>query len=259
MSAAPSSTCGPRCRPRGPRPGAAPGGDARAGGPPPSPEAAGARVVTDDGVCAGEEKGTLGASDTTRRRPPLASRARWARWYDPTLGRLLQPDWWDPLDPSVVLGGGLQGLRTSAVGANRYAYAGNDPINRSDPGGIGSRKIRSRHLVEWPIYWIARSKISISGLQFEVVSTVDYKYPFKLVYESRCEAPFMEIGISDIGNIIFTIYNKYDPVQLDMEDWILLKCTAEAFLTKVLADERGAGMDWDADNTWGLEGSTKVR
>jgi len=35
----------------------------------------------------------------------------------------------------VVLGGGAQGLRTSAVGTNRYAYAGNDPINRSDPSG----------------------------------------------------------------------------------------------------------------------------
>jgi RHS repeat-associated protein len=44
-----------------------------------------------------------------------------ARYYDPVIGRFLQPDWWDEADPGV--------------GTNRYAYAGNDPINQSDPNG----------------------------------------------------------------------------------------------------------------------------
>ena len=44
-----------------------------------------------------------------------------ARVLDGILGRFLQPDSLDPLEPGV--------------GTNRYAYAGNDPVNRSDPEG----------------------------------------------------------------------------------------------------------------------------
>ena len=44
-----------------------------------------------------------------------------ARWYDPTTGRWTQQDTLDaPLNPA---------------NANRYAYAGDDPINGSDPTG----------------------------------------------------------------------------------------------------------------------------
>jgi RHS repeat-associated protein len=44
-----------------------------------------------------------------------------ARYYDPDLARFLSPDTWDPTLPGVDI--------------NRYAYAGNDPINKSDPNG----------------------------------------------------------------------------------------------------------------------------
>jgi RHS repeat-associated protein len=44
-----------------------------------------------------------------------------ARYLDSDLGRFLSPDTWDPI---------LAGVDT-----NRYAYAGNDPINFSDPNG----------------------------------------------------------------------------------------------------------------------------
>jgi RHS repeat-associated protein len=44
-----------------------------------------------------------------------------ARLYDPEIGRFISPDWWDPTQPGV--------------GTNRYAYAGNDPINGADPTG----------------------------------------------------------------------------------------------------------------------------
>ena len=44
-----------------------------------------------------------------------------ARYYDPLLARFITPDDWDPLLPGV--------------GTNRYAYAGNDPVNKSDANG----------------------------------------------------------------------------------------------------------------------------
>jgi RHS repeat-associated protein len=43
------------------------------------------------------------------------------RYYDPALGRFISPDDWDPT--------------LAGVGTNRYAYAGNDPVNKSDPNG----------------------------------------------------------------------------------------------------------------------------
>ena len=46
-----------------------------------------------------------------------------ARYYDPVLGRFLQPD---PLDPTAP-----------GVGVNRYAYALNSPIMTLDPSGLG--------------------------------------------------------------------------------------------------------------------------
>ena len=44
-----------------------------------------------------------------------------ARYYDPTLGRFVQPDWWE--------------VTKAGVGTNRYAYSFNDPVNKSDVNG----------------------------------------------------------------------------------------------------------------------------
>jgi len=44
-----------------------------------------------------------------------------ARYMGPVLGRFISPDDWDPTQ--------------QGVGTNRYAYAGNDPVNKSDPNG----------------------------------------------------------------------------------------------------------------------------
>jgi RHS repeat-associated protein len=44
-----------------------------------------------------------------------------ARYYDPERAQFNSPDDWDPTLPGV--------------GTNRYAYAGNDPVNKSDPNG----------------------------------------------------------------------------------------------------------------------------
>ncbi|NOX72567.1 MAG: RHS repeat-associated core domain-containing protein [Alphaproteobacteria bacterium] len=45
-----------------------------------------------------------------------------ARYYDPELGRFIQPDWFEVTEPGVS--------------TNRYAYSANDPVNLSDPGGM---------------------------------------------------------------------------------------------------------------------------
>ena len=44
-----------------------------------------------------------------------------ARYMDPVLGRFISPDDWGPTK--------------QGVGTNRYAYAGNDPVNKSDANG----------------------------------------------------------------------------------------------------------------------------
>jgi len=54
-----------------------------------------------------------------------------ARYYDPALGRFLTPDSWDPDLPGVD--------------TNRYAYAGNDPVNGADPNG---HNVRDAHDLE---------------------------------------------------------------------------------------------------------------
>jgi RHS repeat-associated protein len=46
-----------------------------------------------------------------------------ARFYDPTIGRFLTPD-------------PLRGFSTDPQSLNRYAYAGNNPVNRVDPTGM---------------------------------------------------------------------------------------------------------------------------
>ncbi|WP_425402314.1 RHS repeat-associated core domain-containing protein [Inquilinus limosus] len=48
------------------------------------------------------------------------------------MGRFISPDWWDPTQPGV--------------GTNRYAYSGNDPINKSDPTG---HETLTQHLTKW--------------------------------------------------------------------------------------------------------------
>jgi len=44
-----------------------------------------------------------------------------ARYYDPRLGMFIQPDWFE--------------VTKAGVGTNRYAYSGNDPVNKMDPNG----------------------------------------------------------------------------------------------------------------------------
>jgi RHS repeat-associated protein len=58
-----------------------------------------------------------------------------ARYYDPALGRFISPDDWDPTLPGV--------------GTNRYAYAGNDPVNKADANGHISVSEAWASFVSW--------------------------------------------------------------------------------------------------------------
>ncbi|TPM32938.1 RHS repeat protein [Mesorhizobium sp. B2-3-4] len=64
-----------------------------------------------------------------------------ARYMDPVLGRFISPDDWDPTK--------------EGVGTNRYAYAQNDPVNRSDPNGHNAATTIGGFVVE---------KVGIKGL-----------------------------------------------------------------------------------------------
>jgi len=76
-----------------------------------------------------EPKGWIGE----RTDPETGLTYLHARYYDATLGRFLAPDWWDITEPGV--------------GTNRYAYAGNDPVNGSDRNGHADEK-------DDPFWWV---------------------------------------------------------------------------------------------------------
>ena len=59
-----------------------------------------------------------------RASPPTGLYYNRARYYDPQLGRFISED---PI--------GLEG------GINAYAYAGNDPVNGTDPFGLAERRM----------------------------------------------------------------------------------------------------------------------
>jgi len=56
--------------------------------------------------CDGGSIGTIG----TRLDPEAGLQYLNARWYDPKLGRFLNPDWWDPIDEATALSGGAAGV-----------------------------------------------------------------------------------------------------------------------------------------------------
>jgi RHS repeat-associated protein len=72
---------------------------------------------TDNGLTVANGKGYI----NERFDPETGLQYLHARYYDPNLGRFLSPDTWDPTLPGVDV--------------NRYAYAGNDPVNGMDSGG----------------------------------------------------------------------------------------------------------------------------
>ncbi|MBB5753362.1 RHS repeat-associated core domain-containing protein [Prosthecomicrobium pneumaticum] len=91
----------------------------------------GDRIPVSASACGDEKRGFIG--ERHDRDTGLIDLN--ARWYDPVLGRFVTPDDWDPVDARSALEGNPAGWLANAVGTNRYAYAGNDPVNKSDPNG----------------------------------------------------------------------------------------------------------------------------
>lgn len=69
------------------------------------------------GIIATETKGFVGERYDSSPELQFLN----ARYYDPDLSLFTSPDWLPITDPGV--------------GTNRFAYAGNSPVNASDPGG----------------------------------------------------------------------------------------------------------------------------
>jgi len=84
-------------------------------------------------ACGGETRGFVGQ----RHDADTGLLDLNARWYDPVIGLFVNPDDWDPIDAKTAVGGGAVGWLANPVGTNRYAYAGNDPVNKADPSGHG--------------------------------------------------------------------------------------------------------------------------
>ena len=92
-----------------------------------------------------------------------------ARYYDPALGRFPQPDTWDPI--------------LAGVDINRYAYAGNDPVNGSDPNGHAAETVWDAINVGLGLYQVGSDLfdseatwgdvgISASGLAIDIGATL---------------------------------------------------------------------------------------
>jgi RHS repeat-associated protein len=105
-----------------------------------------------------------------------------ARWYDPTLSRFISPDWFDPVDEASAAKGNPAGWLANPVGTNRYAYAGNDPVNKSDPNG---------HVIETA--W------DLANVAYDVFSAAYYHFIGDDA--SRNQALF-DVGIDFIAAII---------------------------------------------------------
>jgi RHS repeat-associated protein len=130
-----------------------------------------------------------------------------ARFMDPDLARFTTPDTWDPI--------------LAGVDFNRYAYAGNDPINMSDPNGHATggtpcnASCRSNNQKQWNSIksWFANI---FAGTAFSGLSRDDtlrrYASDFRsnLQYnESRFRAgKIFESDYTDIKNFNNELLNK---------------------------------------------------
>ena len=114
-----------------------------------------------------------------------------ARYYDPALGRFMQPDWW--------------WVRQAGVGTNRYAYAGNDPVNFSDRNGhnfcddskiSGPRcvdagpSVEARRLVRW----IKEIAVDLTPILGDIKAFAEARSPTDFIIAAAAILPIGDIA-----------------------------------------------------------------
>ncbi|XFA67183.1 RHS repeat-associated core domain-containing protein (plasmid) [Tistrella mobilis] len=119
----------------------------------------GERDAVTGSACAGETRGFLGQPHDDEAGLVYLN----ARWYDPAIGRFVQPDWWDPIDAEQARKGAPVGWRTNPVGTNRYAYAANDPVNKTDPSGHAAETILDALVITADIYDIQQNGLTVGN------------------------------------------------------------------------------------------------
>jgi hypothetical protein len=75
-------------------------------------------------------------------------------------------------------------------------------------------------------------------LRFEVVGDITVKYCYICIYDDvDTIQPFMEIGISDDKQLVYTIYKNDRNVAINTEDWDKIASVAKEFLPEEIARE----------------------
>ena len=83
----------------------------------------------------------------------------------------------------------------------------------------------------------------MNNLIFDYVGDVNYKYPYIYIYHMEDQQPFMEIGITDEKELVFTIFSRNHEVKIPLGEWEKILHAAEEFLPKALANEAAFEID----------------
>ena len=204
-----------------------------------------------------ETTGVAGPSDAADRFRPLFGGRAWypelglyyfgARWYDPGWGRFLTPDPYTaaPDDERLVHplwpGARQAAARAELLGAwlkrprlrNRYAYCGNDPLNRADPtghwsfGGVLLMLLGAiwtlpntlfgllieitclvGEVVRWLVWLVSFGHVSWETPGFDVAASGRLN-AFALVFSGGWLGSFPDLLGITFGNVFF-VYKKWD-------------------------------------------------
>lgn len=80
----------------------------------------------------------------------------------------------------------------------------------------------------------------MNGLVFEKVGDVTSTYPYVCVYRHGEKEPFMEFGVNDEKELMFTFYRSEGNAALSLAEWDQIRARAVDFLPRVIADEDAA-------------------